>query len=352
MISFTVETHLDQDPDPKPATSGTDAETEAAAEDEYEDYNDRDRAPTVVMLRPKGRSNSVNSSTEVDGVLLKSKQSTRPSSVISSTEVDGPDEEQFKGFDSEEPRYVEPEEPIPANVAGSGFTQWQLAPLDEPGYGKLAMRKTMPNEVPEAVRNTRFNRHLDVLPNPDTAVQLDQVGSDVSSSYINANFVTGANGSSETNSKKYICAQGPLETTTESFYRMVLQYRVVSVVMMTSFEEKGKLKCFKYVPKPGKTAKFGAVQVTAQDPEVGSDYTITKLTVKMGGDSLEVTHFWFTNWKDHSVPKAKKALLTGPFVEFCELVRKHQASKQSSAPILSHCSAGVGRAGLHSRVGR
>ena len=46
LISFTVETRLDQDPDPKPATSSTDAETEAAAEDEYEDYNDRDRAPT------------------------------------------------------------------------------------------------------------------------------------------------------------------------------------------------------------------------------------------------------------------------------------------------------------------
>ena len=48
------------------------------------------------------------------------------------------------------------------------------------------------------------NRHNDILPNPKTRVVLDKLNGDASTSYMNANYIRGYDGSA----KKYIASMG------------------------------------------------------------------------------------------------------------------------------------------------
>ena len=57
---------------------------------------------------------------------------------------------------------------------------------------------------------------------------------------------------------------------------------------------------------------------------------------------MTVTHFHYTTWPDHGVPKAHHTILN-----FVKTVRRHarQVDRMGHYPILVHCSAGVGRTG-------
>ena len=57
--------------------------------------------------------------------------------------------------------------------------------------------------------NERKNRYVDILPYDRTRVHLDDDGA-----YINANYVTMKKG------RKWIASQGPLESTSDDFWRM------------------------------------------------------------------------------------------------------------------------------------
>ena len=47
----------------------------------------------------------------------------------------------------------------------------------------------------------------------------------------------------------YIATQGPMPDTTADFWRMVWQYKVKVVVMVTQDTEAGKVRCQRYWPK-------------------------------------------------------------------------------------------------------
>ena len=67
--------------------------------------------------------------------------------------------------------------------------------------------------------------------------------------------------------------------------------------------------------------------------------TIIYLQANKGGvSSFDVTHYHFTEWPDHGVPTDKMYV-----IEFIGHVRK--AHPPEEAPLVVHCSAGVGRTG-------
>ena len=55
-------------------------------------------------------------------------------------------------------------------------------------------------------------------------------------------------------------------------------------------------------------------------------------------DRREVKQFQYTAWPDHGVPD-----YPGPFLQF--LRRINSMNPQDSGPMITHCSAGVGRTG-------
>ncbi len=103
-----------------------------------------------------------------------------------------------------------------------------------------------------------------------------------------------------------------------------------------------------YWPKEG-TDKYGLIEVTLAREDVMATYTIRTFRIrhtrirngKQGGHSERyVLQYHFTSWPDHGVPENPLPLLS--FVR-----RSSDANRDCQAPIVVHCSAGVGRTGAY-----
>lgn len=235
---------------------------------------------------------------------------------------------------------------VPSRKENSSSTYsapWLLSNLDAAKFKALDQKRVKLSDVPKYGRDPKLNRTMDVLPRESSRVKLAKRGIDESTQYYNGNYIRGADGSP----KRYICCMGPTKQVCENFWRMVHGHEVVSVVMATGLVEKKKEKCAKYWPSAGKTVKYGPVQVQAlREPVKSAGFSTRKFRVALDGVVRTVTHFWLDSWPDHGVPKNSHGKLdpTG----LCGVraaVRAHQAAERSSAPIITHCSAGVGRSG-------
>ncbi|UMM13559.1 hypothetical protein L5515_001762 [Caenorhabditis briggsae] len=157
--------------------------------------------------------------------------------------------------------------------------------------------------------------------------------------YIHGNYVATPN-----NAKRFICTQAPLEKTCADFWFMCLQDKVEAIFMLCNLMEKGAKKCFEYYPSKDKTLEFeekghkitvkfessNKMKFSKSEAKVME----TVLTVEGQGATLKTTHYHWVDWPDRGVPAADMAL--------CELLAKARLSK---APIVVHCSAGIGRTG-------
>lgn len=224
-------------------------------------------------------------------------------------------------------------------------TTWAISPHDKAGYAALDPMKTDKSEIPAAAQNLSLNRHFDVLPNPMTRVHLTELPGEPASGYINANFVRGFGGRPQA----YICSQGAMEDTVESFWRMVWEQDVASIVMTTGLVEGGSTKCVRYWPEQGQTLLFGFVTVTTTKQVEHSGFIVHTLKLSQRGSGVkQVKHFWFHSWPDHGIPKNGKGKPYTPDVlDLRAQVKANQHSMGSTAPVLSHCSAGVGRSGTY-----
>uniref|UniRef100_A0A2C9LN21 Uncharacterized protein n=1 Tax=Biomphalaria glabrata TaxID=6526 RepID=A0A2C9LN21_BIOGL len=138
------------------------------------------------------------------------------------------------------------------------------------------------------------------------------------------------------NDVKFIAAQGPFGAVVNDFVRMLWEQKVEKVVMLTNLIEEGKPKCDKYWPDSGNTA-FGEITVKLKDTQILADYVIRKIELeKSDAPTQSLTHYHFTSWPDQGVPVTPWAL-----VDFEQRVDINS----STAPVVVHCSAGVGRTG-------
>ena len=160
---------------------------------------------------------------------------------------------------------------------------------------------------------------------------------------------------------------GPLKDTVEPFWRMIWVDNVKAVVMVTGLVEKGQSKCTRYWPATeGSSLEVGELKVTNVEVEEFNGYNRTQLKVAKGKEVRDVTHWWFTAWPDHGVPKKGGKLYTDDVLHLIvdvkayvaadiEAIRasskrgkgksKGQPAEIVPPPILLHCSAGVGRTG-------
>ncbi len=60
-----------------------------------------------------------------------------------------------------------------------------------------------------------------------------------------------------------------------------------------------------------------------------------------------MTQYHYTSWEDHSTPESLSSVL-----EFIRHLRADIKTKNSNSPILTHCSAGVGRTGSFITIDR
>ncbi|XP_059057740.1 tyrosine-protein phosphatase 69D [Achroia grisella] len=229
----------------------------------------------------------------------------------------------------------------------------------------------------EARENQPKNRYPDIKAYDQTRVKLSQIDSITGSDYINANYVMGYK-----ESKKFICAQGPTDTTVNDFWRMIWEHGLELIVMLTNLEEYSKVKCSKYWPEERGTRNFGNINVQHIGEKRYSDYIVRELRITKqptnadgqpivenngiakrngdcggGGENADdstspprdakpsdadsrcVRQYHFLMWKDFAAPEYSHSILK--FIK-----RMNEAwSRMVGRAVVVHCSAGVGRTG-------
>ncbi|EDQ90190.1 uncharacterized protein MONBRDRAFT_2433, partial [Monosiga brevicollis MX1] len=161
-------------------------------------------------------------------------------------------------------------------------------------------------------------------------------------SYINGNWMDGFS-----QSREYIVTQGPLPNTIDAFWRMVWEFKVCQIVMITNLKEKGRVKCEKYWPFEGEQLKIGDLILLCEEVKLHAAFQVAQLRVvhRHTGVAHTVHHLWFQDWPDHGVPDTTEAVID-LLLTSRELRTRALASREQVAPIAVHCSAGIGRSGV------
>ncbi|CAB4063723.1 PTPRG [Lepeophtheirus salmonis] len=178
-----------------------------------------------------------------------------------------------------------------------------------------------------ASENLDKNRYPNILAYDHTRVRiLNGSKSSEKEEYINANYIDGF----------------PFGKWFGSKERKFL-------VMITNLFENGKAKCDMYWPDAG-SETYDDLVVTLCRQDVLSHYTLRTFTLRNlkankkeianGRAERKVYQYHYTAWPDHGVPV--QAL---PLVSFIR--NSVNANVGADAPILVHCSAGVGRSGCY-----
>ncbi|XP_037935932.1 tyrosine-protein phosphatase 69D isoform X2 [Teleopsis dalmanni] len=215
-------------------------------------------------------------------------------------------------------------------------------------YGFLREYEMLPNRFSDRTtknsdmkENTLKNRYPDIKAYDQTRVKLSQLNGIQGSDYINANFVIGYK-----ERKKFICAQGPMESTINDFWRMIWEQHLEIIVMLTNLEEYNKSKCAKYWPEKILDFKqFGDITVKFIAEKKLGDYLVRNLDIfkrNSGNEEEEerrqITQYHYLVWKDFMAPEHPHGIIK--FIRHINAVYSVQRG-----PILVHCSAGVGRTG-------
>ncbi|CAH8856320.1 unnamed protein product [Trichobilharzia szidati] len=88
------------------------------------------------------------------------------------------------------------------------------------------------------------NRYQSILPNFATRVVLPVINNDLTSSYINANYIRGYKG----RPNAFIATQGVMPHTINDFWRMIWYSHTPAIVMITKLVENKEVKCELYLP--------------------------------------------------------------------------------------------------------
>ncbi|XP_048220229.1 tyrosine-protein phosphatase non-receptor type 13 isoform X6 [Perognathus longimembris pacificus] len=186
--------------------------------------------------------------------------------------------------------------------------------------------------IGQTKENRRKNRYKNILPYDATRVPLGEEGG-----YINASFIKIPVGKEEF---VYIACQGPLPTTVGDFWQMIWEQKSTVIAMMTQEVEGEKVKCQRYWPNIlGKTTMANdRLRLALVRTQQLKGFVVRAMTVEdiQTGEVRHVSHLNFTAWPDHDTPSQPHDLLT--FISYMRHVH-------SAGPIVTHCSAGIGRSG-------
>ncbi|KAI8786599.1 multiple epidermal growth factor domains protein 6 [Biomphalaria glabrata] len=193
-----------------------------------------------------------------------------------------------------------------------------------------------------SIENKHKNRYKNIIAYDHSRVHLKTNVDKNQGDYINASFIK-----SYKNDEKFIASQGPNKLIIADFVRLLWEYKVDKVVMLTNLMEEGKQKCEQYWPDDHEV-EIGEFKVKLKSTDTLADFVIRKLEISKPGESSHFcTQFHFTCWPDKGVPPTSWSL-----VDFEQRVSLFP----TQSPVVVHCSAGVGRSGtfiaLHNLIGQ
>ncbi|XP_048830076.1 tyrosine-protein phosphatase non-receptor type 21 isoform X2 [Brienomyrus brachyistius] len=243
----------------------------------------------------------------------------------------------------------------PNSGISSSDERWKLLEQHREQGMEITEYEQLPKQHPhlecsiaQLPENADRNRFQDILPYDDTRVELVPTKEN-NTGYINASHIKVTVGVEE---KNYIASQGPLSSTCQDFWQMVWEQGVSIIAMVTAEEEGGRERSFRYWPRLGSrhnSVTYGRFRITTRFRTDSGCYATTGLKIKqlLTGQERTVWHLQYTDWPDHGCPEDIKGFLS--YLEEIQSVRRHMNSTtdaKNHAPVLIHCSTGVGRTGV------
>lgn len=246
--------------------------------------------------------------------------------------------------------------------------------------GSNNAKKDFPFSISAALERGSENRYNNIWTYEHSRVHCPQQGD-----YINGSFIEPAR---EFGCKRrYIATQAPLPSTFDTFWAVLWQQNVRTIIMATREFESGRVQSHNYwVPKAYGSLQLEVIEEISLDKNgvvvkrhdeasefgssrdsepnyfnlpsaqaVNSEEIATirrKILLKdQNGECREINHFQYIAWPDYSVPNDPESLLV--LMRMANTVQ-HEVdleakSNQSQAvgPMVVHCSAGVGRTGTY-----
>ena len=188
-------------------------------------------------------------------------------------------------------------------------------------------------------KNKQKNRYSNISAEQKTRVHLlEECFAFFTEDYINANWVY---------EKKYIATQGPIDNTINDFWRMMWTTNAKTIVALCQLYEQGKSKCALYWPGGiGVEYEYGQFKVTMTNFETlnGTVEKTMKLINTKTSETRTITQLHFQDWPDNGIPESP--------AHFVNLVERVRELNTSTAPVVVHCSAGIGRTGTFIFVNR
>ncbi|GAA5892856.1 hypothetical protein JCM5296_006024 [Sporobolomyces johnsonii] len=195
--------------------------------------------------------------------------------------------------------------------------------------------------------------------------------------YVNASLVREPDlgfPESEVPRRWWIAAQAPIPTTVHDFLSLLLASPtshafqsstspsppalplVSLIVQLTPLVEGRREKCHPYFPSepgeewelPSSTERQGEgvwIRLESKDERDGARTSELSVGKEGGETGRRVTHVEYLGWRDHGVPESPLHLLR--FIQRMNTLNASLSSSIAPAPILLHCSAGVGRTGTY-----
>lgn len=108
--------------------------------------------------------------------------------------------------------------------------------------------------------------------------------------------------------------------------------------------------CDEYFPKESGSATFGSIEVTLVNKTQESEFFVRrdfKVVNTQTQETLNVSHYWFTEWVDWQLPSGPSrndlAKLVSKAASFVSENAKKSGNERER--LLVHCRAGIGRTG-------
>jgi len=191
--------------------------------------------------------------------------------------------------------------------------------------------------------NYHKNRYSNILAMDPTRVKLQGYRDFyLDTDYINANYINGEIPGSE---RAYISCQAPLPNTLLHFWLMVWENNSSVIVMLTRLVERDRAKAIIYWPENvGDCRRFGSIVVTQKKTKTICPF-LEMRTFELDRDGMkrQIVQFHYTEWPDFGIPSSTRTLRD--LICWMDLYRMKGAMAGLNGPIVTHCSAGVGRTG-------
>ncbi|KEG10872.1 putative tyrosine specific protein phosphatase [Trypanosoma grayi] len=192
-----------------------------------------------------------------------------------------------------------------------------------------------------SLKNRHKNRYLDILANEATIYPPSAVDAHGSPPpYINGNLIN--LGLPHT----FVACQAPVAQGISDFLSMLYDNKIVLVMMVTKLQEGGIIKADRYWPEEGEPpievpgAAGLVLEIDTKKPyKVDKELNITQryLVLRRPNEPPhKILQVQYTGWPDHGVPQSAAA-----FEKLLSIVKE----SPTTAPIVVHCSAGIGRTG-------